>query len=127
MKKLLIPVILILCVCMLMGCSDSAEKECRIELEGNATTGYEWVYTANPEGIVKEISSEYVPADSDGETAGSGGLFVFLFEGVKEGTTTLEFSYVREWEEEENPQTERYTITVDGNGAITDVEKEDAE
>ena len=70
-----------------------------IELEGNPTTGYSWVYAMSPEGIVREVSNEYIAANTVGHVAGSGGKFIFTFEAVAEGETELTFSYLRPWEE----------------------------
>lgn len=103
------------------GDGSGSSAQYRIELNGNATTGYSWVYTADPEGIVKEVSSEYLP-EEEGKT-GAPGVFVFVFEGVKEGETTLNFSYVRSWEEEEDPDTADFLLAVDAEGNITEIEK----
>lgn len=94
-----------------------SDKEYRIELEGNATTGYRWMYKADPEGIVEEVSNDYIVEGDDGE-AGTPGTFVFVFEGVKEGETTLEFRYARAWEDED-AQSVSYTLSVDADGVIT--------
>ena len=132
-KAILLAVSIALSILLIMGCapqeqkdasqaSTAPAKEYKIVLDGNATTGYEWTYTANPEGIVKEVSSEYIDGNKE-DTAGAPGTFVFVFEGAKEGKTTLDFSYVRSWEEEENPMTASYTLSVDADGNITEVEK----
>jgi len=84
---------------LLFGCSTAQEqKTAAIELEGNATTGHSWVYTMSPEGVICELSNEYIPDKTNGGIAGSGGKFIFTFEAVSEGEAELVFSYLRKWE-----------------------------
>ena len=92
---------LLLFIAMLsLGCLGIQDQNTvSIELEGNPTTGYTWVYTMSPEGIVREISNKYVPDKNDGNLVGSGGKFIFTFEAVREGEAELVFSYLRTWEE----------------------------
>jgi len=71
-----------------------------IELEGNPTTGFTWVYAMAPEGIVREVSNEYIPSNTSRDAVGSGGKFVFVFEAIASGETELFFKYLREWETE---------------------------
>ena len=122
-KSLILLVAVALCVAMLFGCAQETQKEYTIELEGNPTTGYTWEYTVEPDGILKEVSGEYVADETDENTAGAGGKYVYVLDGVKEGEATLEFSYVRDWEEEEEPETRVFVLTVDADGNITGTEK----
>jgi len=89
---------LIITVFLLFGCSGIQGSK-MIELDGNPTTGYKWVYNISREGIIREVSSEFLNANNDGMTAGSPGKFVFSFKAVSEGETELHFSYLRVWEE----------------------------
>ena len=109
MKKNLWLAILI-CVAMLLpGCGGTQEEDiatvklsgnmATVELKGNPTTGYTWLYTMSPEGIVREAFSDYIPDKTDDNVVGSGGKFVFTFEAVSEGEAELVFSYLRVWEE----------------------------
>jgi inhibitor of cysteine peptidase len=67
-----------------------------IELDSNPTTGYSWQLTAPPGGQVTLIDEDYTPAGP--QTAGSGGVQRFTFEGTATGTTSLAFGYARPWE-----------------------------
>jgi len=81
------------------GCStEQGQKTATIELEGNATTGYSWVYTMSPEGVIRELSNEYIPDKTNDGTVGSGGKYIFTFEAVSGGEAELVFSYLRTWE-----------------------------
>jgi inhibitor of cysteine peptidase len=123
MKKIIfIVVIMILCVGILVGCEsskDNTDKVFQIQLDGNPTTGYEWDYSMDKEGIVKEVSAEYVQDSADEDIEGAGGTYIFEFSGVEEGDVTLTFEYARPWEEVEPPQTVIYKLHVGGSGNIT--------
>ena len=107
---------ILLCAVMLSaGCAGMQEqKTAVIELEGNPTTGYTWVYTMSPRGIISEISNEYIPDSSGEKLVGAGGKFVFTFEAISKGTAEIFFSYLRIWEEGKAPiRTAVYKATVD--------------
>jgi inhibitor of cysteine peptidase len=90
----------------------------RIELEGNPTTGYSWTYTAGTEGIVKEISADYIKKETAPGVIGSGGVFVFVFEGLAPGETELRFVYSRPWDSVEPAREAIYLVRVGVNGSI---------
>ena len=103
------------------GCSMTQEqKTASIELEGNATTGYSWVYTMSPEGVINELSNDYIPDKTNDGIAGSGGKFIFTFEAVSEGEAELVFSYIKKWETGVPPiKTVSYKAIVDNKGNLT--------
>jgi inhibitor of cysteine peptidase len=90
----------------------------RIELEGNPTTGYSWTYTAGTEGIVKEISADYIKKETAPGIVGSGGMFVFLFEGLAPGETELRFVYSRPWDAANPAREAIYLVRVDADRKI---------
>jgi inhibitor of cysteine peptidase len=91
----------------------------RIELEGNPTTGYSWTYTAETEGIVKEISADYIKSETAPGAAGSGGVFVFVCEGLAPGETKLRCVYSRPWESAPEPAREAvFLVRVDADRKI---------
>jgi predicted secreted protein len=106
---------------LILGCSGTQKrKTATVELQGNPTTGYTWIYTMSPKGFLREISNEYI-ADKTGEAVvGSGGKFIFTFEALAEGEAELIFSYLRVWETD-TPATETavYRATVDDNVSLT--------
>ena len=100
-------IILLSIAMVLPGCAGMQEqkqkKTVTVMLEGNATTGYSWGYTLSPEGIVREVSNEYIADAAREKLAGSGGKFIFSFEAVTAGDAELVFSYLRIWEKEIPP------------------------
>ena len=91
-----------------------------IELEGNPTTGYIWVYSMSPENIIREVSNEYIANRTGSNIVGSGGKFVFVFEPINTGESELVFSYLRPWEENTPPlRTETFKAIVDNNNNLT--------
>jgi predicted secreted protein len=92
------------CIAVLsFGCAGMQEQKqeqrmATVELEGNPTTGYSWVYAMSPEGVVREVSNDYIPDTVDERIVGSGGKFIFTFESVAAGEAEIIFSYRRSWE-----------------------------
>jgi len=141
MKNCLFLILLLCAALVLLGCLGSPRKRiAKIELEGNPTTGYTWVYNMPreipqeedeaidtfeirgfpPEDIVRKISSDFVPHKSGGKIVGSGGKFVFTFEGITPGETELVFSYLRAWEMGIPPvETVTYRATVNEKKYLT--------
>jgi len=81
----------------------------KIQLEGNATTGYLWDYKIKNEWILKAEFSKYIPNDAppkseDGRktknaTVGLGGKYIAEFSVIGNGVTSLSFRYKRPWED----------------------------
>ena len=118
-------VVLVLCLAVLVtasGCfftgQSSDPTRATVELEGNPTTGYNWTCAIADDGVVSELSNEYVQDSNPQGASGVGGTFVFTFESVSEGETEIIFSYAREWED--TPiDTIIYQATVDTNLKLT--------
>lgn len=90
----------------------------RVELEGNPTTGYTWLYRMEPEGIVSEKASGFYQNYHESGLVGAGGTFVFDFTGEQEGTAEVIFTYSRPWESKQAEQTKVYQMTVDQDGYV---------
>lgn len=119
MKKFLF--IFIIFVVLLASCATSkSSKIFTLELEGNPTTGYQWVLS-NEIDIVKLVSSDYVSSKSENKPkiVGRGGKFIFNFVGLKEGEGELEFVYMRSWEPESPADKKNIKINVDRQKKIT--------
>ena len=71
-----------------------------IRLEGNASTGYEWVRgaPASLEGSPLEIVKENDYQTLGTPTPGAPGEFIFRYRAIRPGTVTLEFEHRRPWE-----------------------------
>lgn len=80
-----------------------------VALEGNPTTGYEWILESEPTCLsAPEREYEQYPALE--LTAGTGGVFTFRFAPVAPGEQTLRFVYERSWDGDST--IDEYTITV---------------
>ena len=67
-----------------------------VSLDANATTGYEWQFTAGDTFTIEK--SEYVPDPNPENVAGAGGTQVVTLKVTKAGTSDLTGTYVRPWE-----------------------------
>lgn len=103
--------------------SKNKQKQAKVSLYGNATTGYEWEYTIADNSIVKLDSKDFIPETTDPEICGSGGTFVWNFSGLKMGTTEITFKYLRPWDESSLAETKTYICTVDKDKNILLEEK----
>jgi inhibitor of cysteine peptidase len=123
MKKRFGLVVLLCLAALGSGCSGSLkQKTATVELQGNPTTGYTWIYAMSSEGVVREIASEYI-ADRTG-VVGSGGKFIFTFEALTTGEAELVFSYLRVWESDTPAaETVAYRATVDDTNNLSLTQK----
>jgi len=107
---------------LLFGCEkDNGTLE--ISLDGNPTTGYEWSYQIADMSILSCLSDQYTADNQDTNTVGTGGIYKFIFEGQKEGTTTILFKYGRSWEDEPI-EVKKYVIKVDSDKRVTIVSED---
>lgn len=72
-------------------------KEFKIALESNPTTGYSWTAKFDPE-YIKLVNSTYIPYPTYQGIVGSGGIEVFTFKAIKWGKTEITMQYQRPWE-----------------------------
>jgi len=122
MKKLFVFIYLIVFCTLGTSACASFDKQAVISLDGNPTTGYSWTYRQTKEGIVQEVSNEYKTEES--ALVGSGGTFIFIFEGINQGETELIFEYLRPWEKDIKPiETKTYIFEVDADKNISFTEK----
>ena len=79
-----------------------------IILPANPTTGYQW-QLAEPvnEKIIQLVNSEYVPDPDKIGRAGAGGKQVWRFKALVEGRTDVKLKYVRSWEKNIAPVSEK--------------------
>ena len=116
MKKTLL---FILGLLVLAGCTSKKNEQPEIVkdpntivFDANPTTGYAWSYKWNQDGII-ELDEEYISDQIDKEVTGSGGKMVYKIKPLKEGTTTVTFTYQRPWESTDSDSIVVYEITVD--------------
>jgi len=119
----LLPIILFTAACslaqpeMLVLTAENADQSVEVQqdqifqvsLEGNLTTGYNWVMAPqDPELIAQQGDPEYKAASN---LVGSPGTLIFTLKAVAPGQTTLHFDYKRPWEETTKPE-KTYAVTV---------------
>ena len=94
-----------------------------ITLAENPTTGYTWSYAIADETVAVVEGDEYTPAQVEEGMVGAGGSHAYRVSGLKEGETTITFTYARSWESGEEPaNTATYTLKVNANNEISVVE-----
>jgi inhibitor of cysteine peptidase len=85
-------------------------EEFEVRLESNPTTGYAWQVVELPDAI-SEVSRDYEAPDTS--LVGAGGVEVFVFEGVAEGSGELRLEYVRSFDDPPVPaETADFQVTV---------------
>lgn len=87
-----------------------------IELKGNPTTGYTWVYEIEDESII--LIDEKIKYLGKKNMVGSPSLFTYTIKSRKPGTTELRFEYKRPWEDKSAEEKVTYSVTVDESGKI---------
>ncbi|WP_034848289.1 protease inhibitor I42 family protein [Ruminiclostridium josui] len=94
----------------------------QISLKENGSTGYQWEYTISDfdgANLISEDSYCFTP-NLDGTPIQK----VWTFKAVKSGKYTIEFTYKRPWETDEEPlQTFKYDIYVSDVGRTIDVKQ----
>ena len=86
----------------------------RINLKGNATTGYSWQFQIDDAGITGKIAEGYIPNEVPAGMVGTGGTFEYILKVLKEGKVTITAYYFRSWEklDKENDSKVEYIINV---------------
>jgi predicted secreted protein len=97
MKKhgLLLTVLILALLLTFTVQAETVGRTVSIVLDENPTTGYAWSYSANPEGILREVSSEYAQDAGTENMMGAGGKHTWVFESIGQGDTLLRFTYAR--------------------------------
>ena len=118
---------LILCVLLLAGCKSAAfnASEKTLELRGNPTTGYTWIYTIGDNSVIQlEEDIKYLGQDG---IVGAPSLFTYTIKSLKQGNTTLKFEYKRPWEDNAAEEIRYFEVSVKENGKIVLTEKKPTE
>ena len=110
--------ILILLFLLFAGCSTTSFKSDKttLELNGNPTTGYTWLYSIGDETIISvDEDVKYLGAKG---VMGAPSKFTYTIKSLKAGNTSLKFEYKRPWEEKEAEEIRLYYVNVKENGKI---------
>lgn len=98
--------------------SAATAKTAEIELEANATTGYQWKVKEAGENV-KVTEGEYVVNSTASEMVGVGGKQYFTVEGVKEGSCEIVIEYVGPGTDAPVDETKTFTATVAADLSVT--------
>jgi len=82
----------------------------KVTLEGNPTTGYNWVATGLDDLILKQVGEPEFKADST--LIGAGGKITLTFQAVAAGHVTLKLEYRQPWETPAQPE-KTFEVSVD--------------
>jgi len=84
-----------------------------IELEANATTGYEWMLEDSlPPAILRVLRQDYVPPNTQPPRVGEGGHARIVFRAMGAGATDVMLAYARPWDRKAVADTARFRVTV---------------
>ena len=83
-----------------------------VSLDANATTGYEWAFTAGDTFTIE--SNEYVPDPNPSGLTGSGGTQVVTLKITTSGSSELTGTYARSWETPSPDAKPSFSMTVTG-------------
>ena len=76
----------------------NVNSELIIDLESNATTGFQWEVVEVPDqSILEKVNNEYSEPE-DGAPVGAGGIERWTFKALNEGTTRLYMEYSQPWQ-----------------------------
>ncbi len=118
LKTILISSLFSFVIALLISCASTdfkAEKK-TIELKGNPTTGYTWLYEIDDESVISiEEDVKYLGAKG---MVGAPSLFTYTITARKSGNTKITFEYKRPWETQPALETKVYEVSVDGQGRL---------
>jgi len=104
----------------LLSTVDVDGNDVTMAFAGNPTTGFEWSYTLSADGILSEVSNQYVPGANPMELVGAGGIHTWIFEAVAPGDVTATFTYAQAWDAASaGAETKILTFHVDADKKVT--------
>jgi inhibitor of cysteine peptidase len=84
-----------------------------IELEANATTGYEWMLADSlPATVLRLVAQEYVAPTPQPQRVGQGGQARLTLQATGRGATDVALVYARPWDRRSVATTARFRVTV---------------
>lgn len=82
----------------------------KISLDGNPTTGYNWVVSDLDGAILKQLGDPEFKSDSN--LMGAGGKITLTFQAIAAGKTTLKLEYRQPWDTTTLPE-KTYEVNVE--------------
>ncbi len=117
-SRVLVLIIISFVLALFASCASTdfkAEKK-TIELKGNPTTGYTWLYQIEDESVISiEEEVKYLGAKG---MVGAPSLFTYTVTARKVGITKITFEYKRPWETQPALETKVYEVSVDDQGRL---------
>ena len=116
-KKLLIGIAIIIfliisvLIIRIVSKNDSS-KQLELTYDINAGTPFKWEVEVEDESVVKYVKNYVVEDENKGGLVGGRITRNYVFEGLKEGTTTISFKYVY-FTENRVEKEEKHTVKVD--------------
>ena len=90
---------------------DYVPNQVDLYLPANPTTGYSWICDVEDPALV-EIRDQYFEYSQEPGFVGGGGEHWFHISGVRPGTTSVTFRYLRSWEPDTPAEQTTYRLTV---------------
>lgn len=119
MKKSIVAILLLfISIVTLTGCNSNKSKIAEVVLDITGGIPYEWAYTIEDTKIVKYNGM----SEESSDTIGGDTKQHYIFEGLKEGKTTIKFE-LKSITDDTIDQTENYDVVVDKNLNITITKK----
>ena len=109
-------------IAMIIANQNKDKKQVEITMDINAGIPFKWEFSINDENIVKFVKQYEKENENKNGIVGGNISTNYVFEGLKEGTTDVVFSYVSITDQEVVKE-EIYTLKVDKNKNISIVEK----
>lgn len=131
MKKGIIVGILILAIIIIVICigtrntnkSNTSNTTAEVVVEAQGSIPYDWDYTIADTSIVKfKELKEDTNDNSEEVMLGAGKQQHYIFEGLKEGTTTIKFE-LKSFVGSDIAETKNFDVSVDKNLKVTITEK----
>lgn len=100
-----------------------SDKTAEVVVEAQGSIPYEWEYTIADTSIIKfKETKEVTNDDSEEIMLGGGTEQHYIFEGLKEGTTTIKFE-LKSFVGSDIAETKNFDVSVDKNLKVTITEK----
>ena len=118
-KFILITIVIVLVLCVLFFVLKKERsipkdpKVLELTYEINAGIPFKWEYEIEDESIVKFVKSYVLKDENTGAKTGASVYTNYVFEGLKEGTTTITFKTVSITGEYPDSNIEKNVVTVD--------------
>jgi len=84
----------------------------------NPTTGFDWVVSDYDDQVIKVLPFVYQPKSKEKDLCGGGSLADIKIQALKEGKTSFNFRYMRNWEGGEIGDQFKFYVNVDEDKSL---------